>query len=44
MFAVDHPYEDLKAGSDWLDSLPLADSERNAIAYENARRLLKLSG
>lgn len=42
LFAIDTPYEDIKAGADWFDKAAISDAERVAIARGNAIKLLKL--
>jgi 2,3-dihydroxybenzoate decarboxylase len=42
-FAIDYPYEDdLKNGSDWIDSCPISEPDRVKIARNNAVKLLRL--
>lgn len=42
-FAIDYPYEDdLKNGSDWMDSCPISEPDRVKIARNNAVKLLRL--
>lgn len=42
LFAVDYPYESIREGCEWFDSVPLADADREKIGRSNARRLLQL--
>jgi 2,3-dihydroxybenzoate decarboxylase len=42
MFSVDHPFEDMKEASNWLDAAPIADAVRDKISSGNAKRILKL--
>jgi predicted TIM-barrel fold metal-dependent hydrolase len=42
MFSVDWPYASNARGVEWLKSAPLTDTNREKIASENARRILKL--
>lgn len=42
MYAVDYPYESTTLAREWLDGLDLSPATRAAIAYGNARRVLKL--
>ena len=42
IFSTDYPYLTLTGARAWLESLPISDAERNAIAYGNAERLLHL--
>lgn len=42
MFSVDYPFEDTRTATDWLARAALTDGERNAVAWENAARLMKL--
>ena len=42
MYSVDYPYEDYVEANEWFKTLDYAPSVLNAIAYDNAKRLLKL--
>ncbi len=42
MFSVDHPFEDMKEASAWLDAAPISDAVREKISSGNAKRILKL--
>jgi 2,3-dihydroxybenzoate decarboxylase len=42
MFSVDHPFEDMKEASSWLDAAPVQDAVREKISSGNARRILNL--
>lgn len=42
LFATDYPYEDINLAGQWIQTTPLSDEEREAIAHGNARRLLRL--
>jgi 2,3-dihydroxybenzoate decarboxylase len=42
LFAVDYPYESTADAVQFLDSAPLARSDRAKIAHENAERILRL--
>ena len=42
MFSVDHPFEDMKEASAWLDAAPVSDAVREKISSGNAKRFLKL--
>ena len=42
MFSVDHPFEDMKEASTWLDAAPISDAVRETISSGNAKRILKL--
>lgn len=42
MFAVDYPYLTLTGARRWLETLPIGDDEREAIAHGNAERLLRI--
>lgn len=42
MFSVDYPFEDTKTATRWIARAALSDRERNAVAWENAARLMKL--
>jgi 2,3-dihydroxybenzoate decarboxylase len=43
MFSADYPFEDLDEASRFMDTVPLSDSLRADIAYNNARRILGLA-
>lgn len=43
LFAVDHPYESMSSGVDWLLGTDIPHSVREKIAHDNARRLLRLT-
>jgi 2,3-dihydroxybenzoate decarboxylase len=42
MFSVDYPYESPDEASTFIETVPLGDPERQAVAYGNAARLLGL--
>lgn len=42
LFAADYPFEELTDGARWLDNVPISDRDRQKIATENARELLRL--
>ena len=42
LFSVDHPFEDMKTASHWLDEAPVSDAVREKLSWGNATRLLKL--
>ena len=42
MFAADFPFEDAIEAGHWMDSVPIEESLRADVAYNNAARLLKL--
>lgn len=42
MFSVDYPYESCEEASDWFDGLQMNENTRRALAYENARKILKI--
>ncbi len=42
MFAADYPFEDAVEAGHWMDSVPIEDSLRADVAYNNAARLLRL--
>jgi predicted TIM-barrel fold metal-dependent hydrolase len=43
VFSVDYPYLTMSGARDWLENLPIPDSEKEAIAFRNAQTLLRLS-
>lgn len=42
MFSADYPFESIVDAGRFMDTVPLRDAHREAIAYGNAKRLLKL--
>ena len=42
LFAADYPFEEAEEASEFLDTVPLDESVRRAVAFENAERLLRL--
>ena len=42
MFSVDYPYESYKEANEWWDTVDLDMDVKEAIAYNNAEKLLKL--
>ena len=44
MFSVDHPFEDMKEASTWLNAAPVSDAVREKVSAGNAKRILKLRG
>jgi len=42
MFSVDWPFEDPAEACDWIDTAPIAESDRAKIGRDNAIRLFKL--
>lgn len=42
LFAADYPFEEAEEAGEFLDTVPLDESVRKAVAYENAERLLQL--
>ena len=42
MFSVDHPFEDMKEASAWLDAAPVSEAVAEKISSGNAKRILKL--
>lgn len=43
MFSADYPFEDIEEAGDFMDTVPLSDSLRADIAYNNAERILGLA-
>ena len=43
MFATDYPYERMEQASDWFDSAPISDNDREKIGRLNAIKLFNLS-
>jgi uncharacterized protein len=44
LFSVDYPFSTNADGRDFLDALPVSETDREKIAHRNADALLKLSG
>jgi predicted TIM-barrel fold metal-dependent hydrolase len=42
LFSNDYPYEDYAEGGEFIDTVPIAESDRRKIAYGNAEALYKL--
>ena len=42
MYSVDYPYEDYSEANEWFDTLEYTPDLIQAIAYDNAKRILKL--
>jgi 2,3-dihydroxybenzoate decarboxylase len=42
MYSVDYPYECYKEANEWFKTLDYDPALLQAIAYDNAKRLLKL--
>ncbi len=42
MFSVDHPFEDMKEATAWLDAAPISQAVGEKISSGNAKRILKL--
>ncbi|MGX1306554.1 2,3-dihydroxybenzoate decarboxylase [Amorphus suaedae] len=42
LFAADYPFEEAEEAGEFLDTVPLDESVRRAVAFENAERLLRL--
>jgi 2,3-dihydroxybenzoate decarboxylase len=42
MFSADYPFESIENAASFMDGVALEPSEKQAIAYGNAARLLKL--
>jgi predicted TIM-barrel fold metal-dependent hydrolase len=42
LFSVDWPYASNRAGTHWIDRVPLAEADKRKICYENAQKLLRL--
>jgi 2,3-dihydroxybenzoate decarboxylase len=43
MFSIDYPFENSKTAADWIEHAKLSDAERNAVAFGNAKALLRLA-
>ena len=44
MFSVDHPFEDMREASTWLNAAPVPEAVREKVSAGDARRILKLRG
>ena len=44
MFSVDHPFEDMKEATAWLDAAPISEAVGEKISSGNAKHILKLCG
>ena len=42
LFSNDYPYEDYAEGGEFIDTVPISESDRRKIAYMNANALYKL--
>jgi predicted TIM-barrel fold metal-dependent hydrolase len=42
LFSNDYPYEDYAEGGEFIDTVPISESDRRKIAYENVKALYKL--
>jgi predicted TIM-barrel fold metal-dependent hydrolase len=42
LFSNDYPYEDYAEGGEFIDTVPISESDRRKIAYDNAKALYKL--
>jgi predicted TIM-barrel fold metal-dependent hydrolase len=42
LFAADYPYEDYAEGGAFIETVPIGESDRRKIAYDNAKALYKL--
>ena len=43
VFSIDFPYLTMTGARDWLENLPIPQSEKEAVAFRNAQTLLRLS-
>lgn len=42
LFSVDYPYEDTDECTEWIETTPLTDDQREKICYRNAERVLHM--
>src|SRR5579863_1295553 len=42
LFSADYPYEDYAEGGEFIDTVPIGESDRRKIAYGNAKALYRL--
>ncbi|EUC48288.1 hypothetical protein COCMIDRAFT_34165 [Bipolaris oryzae ATCC 44560] len=43
LFSVDYPYESNEDATDWFDGIQMNENTREAIGWENAKRIFKLT-
>jgi 2,3-dihydroxybenzoate decarboxylase len=43
MFSVDYPYESTKQASQWFESIPFSEEEKQKMAYDNAMEILRFT-
>ena len=43
VFSIDYPYLTMSGARDWLENLPIPRSDKEAVAFRNAQKLLRLS-
>jgi len=43
LFSVDYPYESLEEASNWFESAPISELDRDKIGRANAAQLLRIS-
>lgn len=43
MFSTDYPYEDVDVAAHWIEGAAISESDRAAVCWENANRILKLN-
>lgn len=43
LFSVDYPYEDTNECTEWIETTPLTDDQREKICYRNAERVLRMT-
>ena len=41
LFAADYPYEDYDEAEDFIDTVPISESDRRKIAYGNTKALYR---
>jgi len=42
LFSLDYPYEDYAEGGEFMETVPISESDRRKIAYDNAKALYML--
>lgn len=42
MFSVDYPFENMSWASNWIESAPISDVDRQKICFDNAEKFLRL--
>lgn len=43
VFSIDYPYMTMTGARNWLENLPISETEKEAVAFRNAQTLLRLT-